>query len=58
MKPTSSFKMDKETKRIYATLLAPQKYEYKSRMIDAQLAFEKAKRDALKTKRNDAASEE
>jgi hypothetical protein len=58
MNAGSSFKMDKETKRVTATIVDPSKRgEYKRRMIDAQLAFEKAKRETFKQKRNDGGEE-
>ena len=58
MKATSSFNMDKEVKRILATMEPSKRSEYKNRMINAQLAFEQAKRDALRTKRNDSSGDE
>jgi hypothetical protein len=59
MKAGSNFKMDKEVKRVAATIIdSTTRGEYKRTMIDAQLAFEKAKRDAMKQKRNDGGGDE
>ena len=58
MNAGSSFKMDKEVKRVAATIVDPVKRsEYKRTMINAQLAFEKAKRETFKQKRNDGGEE-
>lgn len=41
MKPTSTFKLNKQTKQLLATILDPQERAiYKSNMIQAQLASE------------------
>ena len=51
MKPTSSFKMWKQTKRTAATFIDPHKRgEYKRSMIQAQLAAEEAARQPLSRK--------
>lgn len=58
MKPSSAFKMDKETKRVAATFVDPERRgAYKNIMISAQLAFEKGKRESGKQKRNDGGEE-
>lgn len=44
MKPTSSFKISKQTKRYMATIVDPhQRGEFKRQSIQAQLAAEQAK---------------
>lgn len=59
MNAGSNFKMDKESKRVAATFIdSIARGEYKRLMISAQLSFEKAKRDAMKQKRNDSSGEE
>ena len=51
MKPTSSFKMWKQTKRTAANFVDPHKRgEYKRSMIQAQLAYEEAQRQPLNKK--------
>lgn len=58
MNAGSSFKMNKEVKRVAATIAdSIERGEYKRIMIDAQLAFEKAKRESFKQKRNDGGEE-
>lgn len=48
MKPTSNFKMKKQTKRVAANFIDPHKRgEYKRAMIRAQLAEEEAARQPL-----------
>ena len=47
----SSFKLNKQTKRIMATILdARKKNEFKRNMIQAQVCFEDAQRKPLKVK--------
>lgn len=59
MKASSGFKMDKETKRVAATIIdRTKRAEYKNHMIAAQLSFEKAKRESFKQKRNDTSGDE
>ncbi len=59
MKAGSNFKMEKEVKRVAATFTdSSLRGEYKRAMISAQLAFEKAKRDAMRQKRIDAGGDE
>ena len=58
MRASSNFKIDKETKRILATIIDPhQRGEYVRAMVGAQLAYEKAKREAFKMKRVDSGEE-
>jgi intein-encoded DNA endonuclease-like protein len=59
MRASSNFKINKETKRVLATIIDPhQRGEYVRAMVDAQLSYEKAKRDAMRQKRNDGGSDE
>jgi hypothetical protein len=58
MRASSNFKIDKETKRVLATIIDPhQRGEYIRTMVGAQLAYEKAKREAFKMKRVDSGEE-
>lgn len=53
MKTSSNFKMKKEMKRGLATFTDPARRSvYKELMVDAWVSFEKAKREALRSKRN------
>ncbi len=55
MKSGNNFKMPKEVKRVASTIIdSSARGEFKRLMINAQLAYEKAKRDAMKQKRNDS----
>lgn len=58
MKTNSSFKMDKEVKRVAATIVdAERRGAYKRLMKDALVSFEKARRESGKPKRNDGGEE-
>lgn len=58
MKTNSSFKMDKEVKRVAATIVDPHhRSAYKRLMIDALVSFERAKRESGKPKRNENGEE-
>jgi hypothetical protein len=58
MKTSSTFKMDKEVKRVAATIVDPERRgAYKRLMIDALVSFEKARRESGKPKRNDGGEE-
>ena len=58
MKTNSSFKMDKEVKRVAATIIDPERRGfYKRLMVDALVSFEKARRESVKQKRNDGGEE-
>jgi hypothetical protein len=58
MKTNSSFNMNKEVKRVAATIIDPERRGfYKRLMIEAQVAFEKARRESVKQKRNDSGEE-
>lgn len=58
MKTNSSFKMDKEVKRVAATIIDPERRGfYKRLMADALVSFEKARRESVKQKRNDSGEE-
>lgn len=58
MKTNDTFKMDKEVKRAAATIIDPvQRGEFKRIMKDAQISFEKARRESGKPKRNDGGTE-
>lgn len=53
MKTGSTFKMKKEMKRILATYVDKERRGvYKNMMTEAWIAFEKAKRESLRSKRN------
>lgn len=52
MKASSSFKLKKETKRVLASVDSDRRHLIKNMMISAQLAFEQAKRDSIKSNRN------
>lgn len=54
MKPNSTFKMQKESKRILATLDRERRHILKNMFITSQLAFEQGRRDALRQKRVDS----
>lgn len=56
MKATSSFKLKKETKRVLASVDLDRRHLIKNMMISAQLAFEQAKRDSIKSNRNNNGS--
>jgi hypothetical protein len=59
MKAGNNFKIPKQIKRICARFTdKAQRAVYKDMMIDAQLAFERAKKEALKQKRTSGDSEE
>ena len=50
--------MDKEVKRVAATILDPERRGfYKRLMSDALVSFEKARRESVKQKRNDGGEE-
>jgi len=53
MKTNSSFKMDKEFKRILPTIDKDKRPVFKQMFISCQVAFEQARRDALRQKRSD-----
>lgn len=58
MNTNGSFKMSKQIKRMTATFTnLEQRSTYKKLMINAQTAFEKAKRESGKQKRNDGGEE-
>ena len=58
MKTSSTFKMDKEVKRVAGTIVDPERRgAYKRLMIDALVSFEKARRESGKPKRNDGGEE-
>jgi hypothetical protein len=58
MKASSNFKINKETKRVLATFIdRHERGEYLRTMVGAQLAYEKAKREAFKMKRVDSGEE-
>ena len=58
MKTNSGFRMDKEVKRVAATIVDPERRgSYKRMMIDALVSFEKARRESSKPKRNDGGEE-
>jgi hypothetical protein len=58
MKTNSTFNMDKEVKRLAATIINPERRGfYKRMMIDAQVSFEKARRESVKQKRNEGGEE-
>ena len=58
MKASSGFKLNKEIKRVLATFTdRHERGEYIRAMISAQLAYEKAKREAFKMKRVDSGDE-
>jgi|DEB19_MinimDraft_2_1074335.scaffolds.fasta_scaffold134542_2 hypothetical protein len=52
MKASSSFKLKKETKRMLATVPSDRRGLIKNIMINAQVAFEQAKRESIKQNRN------
>lgn len=54
MKPNSTFKMKKESKRILATMDKDRRHIFKDMFIVSQLAFEQGRRDALRQKRVDS----
>ena len=51
MKASSSFKLKKESKRMLAAVDLDRRHLIKNMMISAQLAFEQAKRESLKSNR-------
>lgn len=56
---TASFKMKKELKRLCANFTDPvARGVYKRMMMDAQVSYERAKKESLKQKRNSGDSEE
>jgi len=57
MKATSTFKMDKEIKRQLSTLDQDRRSLFKNLMINAQLSFEQAKRQSLKSKNSNDSGE-
>jgi len=54
MKPSKTFKMDKETKRTLSTLYGQKKYDFKKMMIEAQLCSAVVVREKKKGKDKDA----
>lgn len=59
MKPTSTFKLDRQTKRLSAKFLdSHERGQYIRMMIDAQLAYDEGKRNVGKFKDNSKDSEE
>lgn len=57
MKATGAFKMDKEVKRQLSALDQDRRSSFKNLMIDAQLSFEQAKRQSLKSKNSNDSGE-
>lgn len=51
--PTSSFKMDKQSKKILATLDGSNRAAWKRAAVESQLIFEENKKRALKNRQKD-----
>jgi hypothetical protein len=58
MKTNNSFKMDKEFKRILSTIDKDRRGVIKDMFVSCQVAFEQARRDSLRQKRNENSSDE
>jgi hypothetical protein len=55
IKPSKTFKMDKETKRVLSTMSGQKKTDYKKMMIEAQLCSAVVVREKKKGKDKDEA---